>query len=374
MARPDKWMPMYWADFWRDTAHLSEQEGWAYLNLIGAYWTNSGPLPADNSRLQRLSRCSPKVWEKVKAAVVAFFERDNNCLKHGRIDRELVKSTEAYEKRKAHVDTINERKRQRLKQSPTTVTVNNYCPQLEPQSPSHNLQPQSPNGDTEANASVGRKRPPAEKGTRLAADWKPSEENCEYGRKLGYRDDEVDAEAAEFRAYFHSANAAKPVKKSWDDAWGRWVRENKDRRIAKRASGRRSFSNRQGPGSLAAALGENLGFGDLDGQGQRSDGMGWGTNGHSTDETNADFGSEIGRGNGPEIDGTYAPIGDPEGTGEAPGVDESASGDDGRYSPVASDLRGRDGELSGGRDPIRYQDTAEDHTLVACVVGTERAA
>ncbi len=74
MARPDTWMPLYWGDFWKDTTHLSEIEGWAYINLIGAYWTQGGPLVNDDVRLQRLSKCAPRNWRSVRATVLA-----NDC-------------------------------------------------------------------------------------------------------------------------------------------------------------------------------------------------------------------------------------------------------------------------------------------------------
>lgn len=130
MARPDSWMPMYWRDFWADTTHLSEQEGWAYLNLIGTYWTNGGPLPNDDIRLQRMARCTNAVWKKVKATVTVFFIVDGDVLRHGRIDSELKEATRAYDGRVKHIQLLNEKRRQKRQQTLSTDTDTQLQPHL----------------------------------------------------------------------------------------------------------------------------------------------------------------------------------------------------------------------------------------------------
>lgn len=125
MAKPDSWMPFYWGDFWRDTGHLTPAEGWAYINLIGAYWIKGSPLEADEDRLQRLAKVtSLSEWERVRKSVLSFFEltetEDGNCYRHSRIDRELAKATKAYAGRVKHMEAVNAKRR--AKQSPSPVT------------------------------------------------------------------------------------------------------------------------------------------------------------------------------------------------------------------------------------------------------------
>lgn len=233
MARPDKWMPLYWADFWKDTAHLSEQEGWAYINLIGAYWTNAGPLPMDNARLQRLSRCSPKIWEKVKATVIVFFQRDNDCLRHKRIDRELATTADAYEKRRAHMENVNAKRRQSKPQSLSTVTVDNNCEQ----SLSRNLQPHSPNGDNHPSDDLGKPRP-----SRIPEAWKPSEKDIAYAadRKL---DPQTITNVAEQFVNHWRAKPSKNTSLDWSRQWRTWINNH----IAFHGTGPYPFASKRGP-------------------------------------------------------------------------------------------------------------------------------
>lgn len=114
MARPDTWMPMYWRDFWADTAQLNEQEGWAYLNLIGAYWTNGGPIENDDARLERMARCSSKAWKASRSTVLAFFSEQEGRLHHKRIDRELEKAAKVFKSRSDWMQSLNEKRRQSM--------------------------------------------------------------------------------------------------------------------------------------------------------------------------------------------------------------------------------------------------------------------
>lgn len=91
-SRPDTWMPLYWGDYLRDTAHLSASEHGAYLLLIGHYWTSGQPLQDDDARLARIARMSPREWKAARVALSEFFNIDNGLWSHKRIDRELAKA------------------------------------------------------------------------------------------------------------------------------------------------------------------------------------------------------------------------------------------------------------------------------------------
>lgn len=82
------WMPFYDGDFMRDTAHLSAVEGWAYLHLIMFYWAN-GSLPTEPSRLARIAKMDLRRWRQHVQILHQFFDSD---WKHGRIEKELLKS------------------------------------------------------------------------------------------------------------------------------------------------------------------------------------------------------------------------------------------------------------------------------------------
>lgn len=95
MSRP--WMPLYVADYLRDTRKLTAAEHGAYLLLIMEYWT-VGNLPDDDRQLARIASMSTAEWRKARPNVQVFF---HDGWKHKRIDGELAKSAAISIKRAA---------------------------------------------------------------------------------------------------------------------------------------------------------------------------------------------------------------------------------------------------------------------------------
>ncbi len=332
MARPDTWMPMYWRDFWADTGHLSPVEGWAYINLIGAYWTIGGPLENDDARLARQAKVSPKEWKAARPAVMAFFSVDDKLIHQKRIDAELAVAVARHAaKVKAGANGAEKRwqKHSRAIAEP---------------SPSHKqtdaqLQPHSSNDETDATAS-GAKRLKPLKGTRLASDWKPSEETRNHGRKLNLTDDELGSVVTEFREYFTGPDATRPVKKDWDGACCRWITRAAPGVIARRPRSRQPQRHGSGSGSVFAALSQNLEAGDLGGQDDDAR-MGRGVDEDRMGEGFAGTGPSV----GPENGATIIDADDwrrvPEGAGEAAVYDQGPQREHGGYPADVDVLRGR---------------------------------
>lgn len=88
------WMPMFWGDYLRDTAHLTAAEHGAYLLLIAHYWVTRSPLPADDEKLRRIARMERAEWRKSKATIMAFFQPDDDGWRHKRVEAELASSGE----------------------------------------------------------------------------------------------------------------------------------------------------------------------------------------------------------------------------------------------------------------------------------------
>lgn len=84
------WMPIYWGDYLRDTAHLSAAEHGAYLLLIGHYWTSGIAIPDDDDKLRRIARMERPEWKKARATLAAFFKVQDGYWYHGRIELELI--------------------------------------------------------------------------------------------------------------------------------------------------------------------------------------------------------------------------------------------------------------------------------------------
>lgn len=95
MKRP--WMPLYVADYLRDTRRLSTVEHGAYLLLIMEYWT-SGGLPSDDDQLRRITGMTAGEWRRSKENLQSFFF---DGWKHKRLDAELARSSEISSKRSA---------------------------------------------------------------------------------------------------------------------------------------------------------------------------------------------------------------------------------------------------------------------------------
>lgn len=90
-------MPLYVADYLRDTRKLTAAEHGAYLLLIMEYWT-AGKLPDDDKQLSRIACMTGAEWRKAKPNVKDFF---TGTWTHKRIDAELARSAEISSKRAA---------------------------------------------------------------------------------------------------------------------------------------------------------------------------------------------------------------------------------------------------------------------------------
>lgn len=92
------WMPLYIADYLKDTRRLSAAQHGAYLLLLMDYWT-TGALPNDDEQLARIACMPIAEWKKSRPLIQSFFY---DGWKHKRVETEISKSSEvssAYAKR-----------------------------------------------------------------------------------------------------------------------------------------------------------------------------------------------------------------------------------------------------------------------------------
>ena len=85
------YMKLYIGDYLGDTQHLSTLEHGAYILLIMAYWQNGGPLQNDPKLLRRLTKMTPREFQKTSENVLKMFQVRDGLIVHKRIDFELSK-------------------------------------------------------------------------------------------------------------------------------------------------------------------------------------------------------------------------------------------------------------------------------------------
>ena len=84
-------MPLYVADYIKDTGHLSAAEHGAYLLLIMHYWSTGG-LPIEDKRLASIARLSLQEWHESRDTIAAFF---TDGWRSAKIDAQLARSEES---------------------------------------------------------------------------------------------------------------------------------------------------------------------------------------------------------------------------------------------------------------------------------------
>jgi uncharacterized protein YdaU (DUF1376 family) len=347
---------MYWRDFWADTGHLSPVEGWAYLNLIGAYWTNGGPLQNDDARLARQAKVSASEWRKVRAVVIAFFAVDDKAIHHKRINEELATAT-ARHAAKVKAGTNGAKKRW---QNDSTAIAE---PSVSHKQTDAQLQPHSPNGEAEANASVATK-PRKARRTRLADDWKPSEDDHAHAVSEGLTDAEIAADLAEWREYWRGPEPRDPLKANWSATYRKHVTKWAPGIIAGRARSQRPAGNSRRDQSVTAATDSILAKAGL----RRAGGAG--------PVSTHDLSDGVGNQSGADDSGAVVDAVEWRRVSESSegieGSDTPDPGDDGRSGIAACGVPEAADGLPGRRGAACPDDTSEIQPVVACVAGSSR--
>lgn len=96
------WMPMFWADYFGDTLHLTTEEHGAYLLLIGVYWRRGSALPDDDEFLSSVTKLGPRKWQRVKSSVAKFFTVEGGFWTHTRVEKEILRSAGRLESARAN--------------------------------------------------------------------------------------------------------------------------------------------------------------------------------------------------------------------------------------------------------------------------------
>lgn len=90
--KTDVWMPLYIADYARDTFHLTRDQHGGYMLLLMACWASGGRLRNSPSMLAAITKATPQEWAKLKRVLLPFFKVQGEWLTHKRVTEELDKA------------------------------------------------------------------------------------------------------------------------------------------------------------------------------------------------------------------------------------------------------------------------------------------
>lgn len=240
----------FWVkDHIADTLHLTCLEHGAYVLLLLAMWNNGGQLPNDDAYLSRVCRLRGKSWAKARSAVMPFFDVKGDQIIQKRLVKELEDATDAATKNKERASRGGQAKALKYNKaksldadteraSGTTNSVLAGCqsesdpyPESDSETPSENpsgfLPPSvegGSNGETANEPATSRPKNKSEpKGTRLPANWQPSEKDLAFAKREGLDRATALREADKFIYYWTSKAGSGAKKTNWSSTWCNWV-------------------------------------------------------------------------------------------------------------------------------------------------------
>lgn len=205
---------LYPGDYLRDTMRLSLLDHGAYLRLMVAYYSEEQPLPALHADLYTItSAVSSADKAAVRKVADRYFPVGEDGLRHNnRADEEIVKA---------------QKRIQTARENGAKNKAKNYPVDMPAGIPT-DTQPHTRSGEalhtphaTTPPTSTSKTKAGAARGTRLPADWQPSDEHKAYAEQhqVDWRK-EVEA----FKDWWSAAAGSKGVKLDWDATWRTWVR------------------------------------------------------------------------------------------------------------------------------------------------------
>lgn len=95
------WFPMYPGDWLASTQHFTTEQHGAYLLLLMHYWSIQGAITSDREELRMVCKLSKHSFDKYFQNIMGKFSLKNEKYFHKRMDAEIAKSVDLYEKRSA---------------------------------------------------------------------------------------------------------------------------------------------------------------------------------------------------------------------------------------------------------------------------------
>lgn len=170
MGRPrDRWMPLDWGDYLRDTRHLTTEQHGAYMLLIAHYWT-TGALPDDDRQLAHIAGLPTSRWRKHRPVLHRLFRHSPEAPSnwwHKRVEEEMAEAATKHGQAKQAAEERWRRKREADADAYADAHADGYAGAMpRPQEPQ---EPQTTRG--KATTTTAGARGPVENGPERSVEW-----------------------------------------------------------------------------------------------------------------------------------------------------------------------------------------------------------
>lgn len=230
-------LPLWTDAYLADTMHLSVTESGAYLHLLMAAWRSPDcTLPDDDKKLGRMSRCTPREWNRVRDAVLDFWDHDEKTKTW--TQKKLLTVREVVQAKSDRAKHAADTKHRKTKETGDANAGPEHMPEpsLDDATKTKTINPPD----------ASHQSPPRKRATRLPEDWQPSAGDVAFAEKEGLTPDEISRECSKFRDYWHGLGGQRGTKRDWPATWRNWIRRGADdRRNApngQRGNGRKTNS------------------------------------------------------------------------------------------------------------------------------------
>ena len=203
-------------DFIRATARLTDAQAMSYLRLLWMYYESEKPLKPD---AKILSFQIGTDLETTELLLESFFILCDDGWHHSRCDRE-IQEYRSFLNKKSKAGKASAEQRKNIRSTDDEQMLNGCLTDVQL---TNNQKPITNNHKPLTKVEKQR-------GTRLPADWQPTDEDIAYCQKE--RPDLHWQRVAEnFRDYWLAQAGAKASKLNWALVWKTWVRNEKGAKV-----------------------------------------------------------------------------------------------------------------------------------------------
>ena len=207
-------------DYASHTRHLTLMEDLAYRRLLDLYYLHERPLNARSTDVARAINMRDHETE-VATVLAEFFELvDGEGWVNRRADEEIVRCKNKQEQA-SRAGKASAQRRFNARSTDVQPPIT-HDPLPITQEETGEVSPR-----IEGSGELRAER--ADRGSRLPADWTPSDEDRAFAQAEGI---DPEREAGSFRDYWTSKPGAAGRKSNWSATWRNWVRRSAERKPA----------------------------------------------------------------------------------------------------------------------------------------------